>query len=665
MGNYENLKQSITEVIRTNGNQEITGAVLQSTLLTIISTVGANATFAGIATPTTNPGIPDGPVFYLASEGGTYTNFNAIELQDGLSVLMWNGSWNSQQILSIDNEPTAGSDNLVKSGGVVNYIGITNIQLTGANATAVSQKFNTIIGHRYRIYLPETWDVSGIPSGSVWAAAFLLRYYPGPTDVTNSEIKVVYINNRPKYYDFTSEYEVYDIYARATSEFELNFKIYDLDSVIVKDFLDINDEISDINQDIEKTKNNLGKDNVVAISAVNWNKTSGFTSQQVTNRTFIGKQPFHTNVKAVGLVIKATSPGTVTLIKCTSNFKSASPSFEEQGTYNVVTGVNYIYFTSPIFVNSNQAIGFTSTANIVFFPSANISYSTGFYEWQSNYANWNQSNSEYLVSILVNDMSQLFEDVYKNGQIINSFASRITHSIISNAHAGFNPTSGYNNNKLEGYENAAKYGFNMAECDVRKTSDNILVAAHDDTFTDGGETITISTSTYDELMEHTFYGGKIAKVEDILSVCKRNGLALQLDNIPADTTSVIYTLLFDLLHKYRMWNRVNFVCSNMETARFILNTYNRATVSIESNWALGAENCNTLCEEYKDAQVIGAIQYSLVGSVQAVINTSKLLNPRVLLNAWTIDDVDVYRQLMPHVDIITSNTKSEFMLIEN
>ena len=122
MGNYENLKQSITEVIRTNGNQEITGAVLQSTLLTIISTVGANATFAGIATPTTNPGTPDGPVFYLASESGTYSNFGGLELQDGLSVLMWNGSWSSQQIFSVDDVPTAGSDNLVKSGGVEKVI---------------------------------------------------------------------------------------------------------------------------------------------------------------------------------------------------------------------------------------------------------------------------------------------------------------------------------------------------------------------------------------------------------------------------------------------------------------------------------------------------------------------------------------------------------------
>lgn len=123
MGNYEQLKQSVSDVIKTNGNQEITGSILQNVLLTIISTVGANATFAGIATPATNPGTPDGPVFYLASESGTYTNFNATELQDGLSVLMWDGSWSSQQIFGIDDEPTAGSDNLVKSGGIASAYG--------------------------------------------------------------------------------------------------------------------------------------------------------------------------------------------------------------------------------------------------------------------------------------------------------------------------------------------------------------------------------------------------------------------------------------------------------------------------------------------------------------------------------------------------------------
>ena len=43
MGNYEQLKQAVSDVIKTNGNQEITGAILQSALLSIISIVGENS----------------------------------------------------------------------------------------------------------------------------------------------------------------------------------------------------------------------------------------------------------------------------------------------------------------------------------------------------------------------------------------------------------------------------------------------------------------------------------------------------------------------------------------------------------------------------------------------------------------------------------------------
>lgn len=99
MGNYEQLKQSVADVIKSNGNQEITGAILQNALLTIISTVGNGATFAGIATPTTNPGTPDQNVFYLASEEGVYSNFGGVTIQKELYVLFnKNGKWNCESI---------------------------------------------------------------------------------------------------------------------------------------------------------------------------------------------------------------------------------------------------------------------------------------------------------------------------------------------------------------------------------------------------------------------------------------------------------------------------------------------------------------------------------------------------------------------------------------
>lgn len=94
MGNYEQLKQAVSEVIKTNGKQEITGEILQNALLTIISTVGANSTFAGIATPETNPGTPDQNVFYIASENGIYSNFGGVTLMDEVAIFSnTNGSW--------------------------------------------------------------------------------------------------------------------------------------------------------------------------------------------------------------------------------------------------------------------------------------------------------------------------------------------------------------------------------------------------------------------------------------------------------------------------------------------------------------------------------------------------------------------------------------------
>lgn len=92
------LKSAIAGIIKTNGSQEITGQLLQNTLNSIVSSVGENATFAGIATPDTNPGAPDGPVFYLATTDGIYANFNGIELTEGEAVILeWsNGAWSKK-----------------------------------------------------------------------------------------------------------------------------------------------------------------------------------------------------------------------------------------------------------------------------------------------------------------------------------------------------------------------------------------------------------------------------------------------------------------------------------------------------------------------------------------------------------------------------------------
>ena len=128
---WDNLKASIASVVRTNNNQEITGANLQSVLNTIVNTVGANATFAGIAIPSTNPGTPDGPVFYIACEPGIYSNFN-LTLVDGLYILEnKTGSWVGTQInTGAAIEALIGYYNAVLNGASITVPEATTYRLT-------------------------------------------------------------------------------------------------------------------------------------------------------------------------------------------------------------------------------------------------------------------------------------------------------------------------------------------------------------------------------------------------------------------------------------------------------------------------------------------------------------------------------------------------------
>jgi hypothetical protein len=96
MANYQELKRAIANVIKTNGNQEITGAILQNVLKSMVSVIGENATFAGIAIPGTNPGTPDANVFYIAAETGSYPNFGGSKVITDNEIAIFNlehGSW--------------------------------------------------------------------------------------------------------------------------------------------------------------------------------------------------------------------------------------------------------------------------------------------------------------------------------------------------------------------------------------------------------------------------------------------------------------------------------------------------------------------------------------------------------------------------------------------
>ena len=96
MANYAILKAAIAAAIKQNGNNEITGNLLQQHLLAMINSLGAGYQYMGIATPSTNPGTPDQNVFYIAIKRGTYTNFDSV-IVENVSILAYNGTWHKME----------------------------------------------------------------------------------------------------------------------------------------------------------------------------------------------------------------------------------------------------------------------------------------------------------------------------------------------------------------------------------------------------------------------------------------------------------------------------------------------------------------------------------------------------------------------------------------
>lgn len=159
MGGYTELKAAIAAVIKANGNNEITGAIMQNVLNTIVSTVGANKTFVGIANANTNPGTPDGNVFYIAYTAGNYVNFQSgagnLTVNPGELAILYNATVNwGKFVIGMSSDGVialANTTNQINATGRYAYTdtGIVNASNTG------SQKVRTFLvaGQKYQFTL--------------------------------------------------------------------------------------------------------------------------------------------------------------------------------------------------------------------------------------------------------------------------------------------------------------------------------------------------------------------------------------------------------------------------------------------------------------------------------------------------------------------------------
>lgn len=98
MANYASIKAAINAAIKTNGNQEITGAVLNTILNAMVTNLGDGYRYAGIVTPESTAPVSDNRIFVLASTAGSYANFGLSVSAGDLALFYYDTAWHKSTI---------------------------------------------------------------------------------------------------------------------------------------------------------------------------------------------------------------------------------------------------------------------------------------------------------------------------------------------------------------------------------------------------------------------------------------------------------------------------------------------------------------------------------------------------------------------------------------
>lgn len=209
MGGYTKLKAAIADAIKANGNNEITGAIMKVVLNTIVSTVGANRTFVGIANENTNPGTPDSNVFYIAYKAGNYVNFQSgasnLTVKPGELAILYNGTdyW-GKFVIGMSPDGVIALANTINQINATGRYAYTDTDIVNGSNTG-SQKVRTFLvaGQPYRFTLTPVGDsapvdIQGIKADGTFDVIGSMISTPAGTTKT--------ITPTQNYYGFTIYY---------------------------------------------------------------------------------------------------------------------------------------------------------------------------------------------------------------------------------------------------------------------------------------------------------------------------------------------------------------------------------------------------------------------------------------------------------------------------
>lgn len=358
MSNYSSIKATINANIKTNGNKEITGSILNSVLLQIVDAVGAGYRYLGIATPS-NPGTnqsPDYNCFYLSVTPGTYTHLGNLVVNSGeVAILKYDTTW-KKDVTGVATKSQVNS--------IIAQINAINDAL-GVQSQVVTQDVAYTTTNQYIA----NYDPPQINNNSNYRLSNLIHfkkgdivYYTGSTGSTNVVLVARYQNNvwtkllvgdsnqttQSLQYEVTDDngadiyfcwYKTPDPVIRVRTTITSS-RLDDIEDVVDNQFPVIKQAVEDITESM--------------FSVVNDNLTTGLvtgkyithTGTLATNSTF-GYKEFA--VKAGAKIVfyaQYANPGTAALAKKILPPSSTTILYEE-----IVAGANYteqtISYTAP------------------------------------------------------------------------------------------------------------------------------------------------------------------------------------------------------------------------------------------------------------------------------------------------------------------------------
>lgn len=173
---WPTLTEMIKNAVYPNNDHQITGLSLQSVLLNMLLSLGEGATFRGIATPTTNPGSPEGPVFYVAFKPGLYPNFSGITNHDNHVLIITNtksgwvatslGAINTTRAINSENSAAVAVRRYITKGMFVDKMLNSTAGILGMGGS-VTENLECVISDYIRCVPEQAYTVhANMPSGS-------------------------------------------------------------------------------------------------------------------------------------------------------------------------------------------------------------------------------------------------------------------------------------------------------------------------------------------------------------------------------------------------------------------------------------------------------------------------------------------------------------------